>query len=155
VGSLLGMVIMGTPLTIQTADAPTPTGHYCQAAAHGDLVFVSGQLPVRPDGGESDRSFEAQVRQALSNLFAILSAAGSSPEHVLKVTVFLVGIEKWPIFNQLFGEVFGAVRPARSVVPVPHLHDGYLIEIEAIAIRIAEPEAPTPSKASMGGQDSP
>jgi 2-iminobutanoate/2-iminopropanoate deaminase len=136
------MVTMNTLARIQTANAPAPSGHYCQATVHGGLVFVSGQLPTRPDGGESDRSFEAQVRQALSNLFAILDAAGSGPEHVLKVTVFLVGIENWPIFNRLFGEAFGEARPARSVVPVPHLHDAYLIEIEAVALRSAPSGSP-------------
>ncbi len=128
---------MDTITRIQTVTAPAPSGHYCQATLHNDLVFVSGQLPTRPDSAEPDRAFEAQVRQALSNLFEILRAAHSSPEHVLKVTVFLVGIENWPVFNRIFGAAFGEARPARSVVPVPHLYDGYLIEIEAVAVRAA------------------
>jgi 2-iminobutanoate/2-iminopropanoate deaminase len=131
------MVTMNTLERIQTATAPAPSGHYSQATVHNDLVFVSGQLPTRPDGGESSRAFEAQVHQALSNLFEILRAADSGPEQVLKVTAFLVGIENWPVFNRIFGAAFGEARPARSVMPVPHLYDGFLIEIEAVAVRRA------------------
>jgi 2-iminobutanoate/2-iminopropanoate deaminase len=126
---------MTTITRIKAAGAPAASGHYSHATAHGNLVFVSGQLPVRPDGSEGDREFGAQVRQALGNLVAVLRSAGCGPEHVLKVTVFLVGIERWSVFNRLYGEIFGEIRPARSVVPVPHLHDGYLVEIEAVAVR--------------------
>jgi reactive intermediate/imine deaminase len=121
---------------ILTPNAPKPAGHYSQAVCHGDLVFVSGQLPVTLDGKIiSEASFEEQARLALSNLLAIVKAAGSSPERVLKVTVFLAGVEYWPKFNALYAEAFGDARPARSVVPVPALHYGCLVEIEAIAAR--------------------
>jgi reactive intermediate/imine deaminase len=121
---------------ILTENAPKPAGHYSQAVAHGDLIFVSGQLPVTLDGKiAADRSFEEQARLALANLIAIVSAAGSSPERVLKVTVFLAGVEYWPKFNAVYAEAFGDSRPARSVVPVPALHYGALVEIEAIAAR--------------------
>ena len=121
---------------ILTANAPKPGGHYSQAVCHGDLVFVSGQLPVTLDGKIiAEASFEDQARLALSNLLAIVKAAGSSPERVLKVTVFLAGVEYWPKFNALYAEAFGEARPARSVVPVPSLHYGCLVEIEAIAAR--------------------
>jgi reactive intermediate/imine deaminase len=121
---------------ILTDTAPKPAGHYAQAVACGDLVFVSGQLPVTLDGKIiADKSFEDQARLALANLLAIVKAAGSSPERVLKVTVFLAGVEYWPKFNALYAEAFGDARPARSVVPVPALHYGALIELEAIAAR--------------------
>jgi enamine deaminase RidA (YjgF/YER057c/UK114 family) len=91
---------------------------------------------VRPDGSHTaDLPFEAQARQALANLLAIVKVAGSGPERVLKVTAYIVGVEHWPAFNRLFAEAFGAARPARAVVPVPCLHHGYLIEIEAVAAR--------------------
>jgi 2-iminobutanoate/2-iminopropanoate deaminase len=121
---------------ILTPDAPKPAGHYSQAVCHGDLVFVSGQLPVALDGKIiADKSFEEQARVALDNLLAILKAAGSNPEQVLKVTVFLAGVEYWPKFNAVYAQAFGDARPARSVVPVPALHYGCLIELEAIAVR--------------------
>ena len=121
---------------IFTDSAPKPAGHYAQACCYGDLVFVSGQLPVSLEGKAlADKSFDEQVRQALVNLLAIVKAAGSGPDRVLKVTAFIVGVENWPAFNTVYAELFGAVRPARSVVPVPSLHHGCLIELEAIAAR--------------------
>ena len=121
---------------IVTDSAPKPAGHYAQACCYGDLVFVSGQLPVSLEGKAlADRSFDEQVRQALVNLLAIVKAAGSRPDRVLKVTAFIVGVENWPAFNAVYAETFGAARPARSVVPVPSLHHGCLIELEAIAAR--------------------
>jgi 2-iminobutanoate/2-iminopropanoate deaminase len=121
---------------IMTANAPKPAGHYSQACCFGDLVFVSGQLPVNLDGkARADLSFEEQVRLALTNVLAIVKAAGSSPNRVLKMTAFIVGVENWPAFNRVYAELFGDARPARSVVPVSSLHHGCLVEIEAIAAR--------------------
>ena len=121
---------------ISTDAAPKPAGHYSQGIAHGDLVFVSGQLPVTLEGKAlADKSFEEQVRQALANMLFIVAAGGSGPDRVLKVTAFIVGVENWPAFNKIYGEVFGASRPARSVVPVPSLHHGCLIELECIATK--------------------
>ena len=121
---------------IATEAAPKPAGHYSQACAFKDLVFVSGQLPVSLEGkARADLSFQDQVRLALSNLLSILKDSGSGADQVLKVTAFIVGVEHWPQFNAVYAEVFGASRPARSVVPVPSLHHGCLIEIEAIAAR--------------------
>jgi reactive intermediate/imine deaminase len=127
---------------ISTPSAPKPGGHYSQAAAWGDLVYVSGQLPGRTDGSSTaDLPFEAQARQAIANLLATLAAAGSGPDHTLKVTAYIVGIDHWTSFNQVYAELFGQACPARAVVPVPALHHGYLIEIEAVAVR----EAMSPS----------
>ena len=122
--------------TIATDAAPPPGGHYAQATASGDLLFVAGQLPVRPDGTHTtDLPFEEQARQALANLLAIVRAGGSGPERVLKVNVYIAGIEHWPAFNRVYAELFGDARPARAVVPVPELHFGYLVEVDAIAAR--------------------
>ena len=121
---------------IQTDNAPSPAGHYAQGIAYRDLLFVSGQLPVTREGkARPDIAFEEQVRLALGNLFAIVEAGGSAPDRVLKVTAFIVGVENWPSFNAVYAQVFGAWRPARSVVPVPALHHGCLIELEAVAVR--------------------
>lgn len=119
---------------IHTADAAAPGGRYSQAVAYGGVVYVSGQLPVRANGEHSaDQPFEVQASIALDNLMAILRQAGLSPTDLLKVTVYVVGIEHWPAFDRLYARYLGEHRPARAVVPVPVLHHGYLIEIEAIA----------------------
>ena len=121
---------------ITTQNAPKPAGHYSQACRYGDLIFVSGQLPVSLEGKAlAGVSFEEQVRVALGNLLAIVKEAGSGADRVLKVTAFIVGVENWLAFNRIYAELFGDSRPARSVVPVPSLHHGCLIEIEAIAAR--------------------
>lgn len=122
--------------TILSPEVPAPAGHYAQAVAYKDLVFVSGQLAPRPDGSHTaGEPFAVQARQALANLFAILKAGGCGPQDVLKVTAYLVGAGNWPEFNRIYAEVFGEHKPARAVVPVPELHYGYLIEVEAVAIR--------------------
>lgn len=119
---------------IATADAPTPAGHYSQAIVYDGVIYVAGQIPIRPDGTHRfDEPFEAQARQALANLLAIVRAAGSSPERILKVNVYIVGVEHWPAFNAVYAELFGDARPARAVIPVPELHHGYLVEVDAIA----------------------
>ena len=116
--------------------APPPGGHYSPAIACGDLVFVSGQLPVQRDGTHRpDLPFEAQARQVLDNLFEVLAEARCTPDRVLKVTVYVAGIEHWPAFNRIYAEYFREARPARAVVPVPELHYGYLVEVDAIAAR--------------------
>lgn len=115
-----------------------PGGHYSHAIRFGELVFTSGQLGIRPDGSHaSELAFEDQVRQALGNMLAALQAAGAHASDILKVTAYIVGVENWPRFNAVYAEVMGDARPARSVVAVPELHYGYLIEVEAIAARAA------------------
>lgn len=124
---------------VSTASAAAPGGHYSQAIVHGDHIYISGQLPIRPQGkaGEDVGDFESQARMALQNLLNVLAAAGGDPETLLKVTVYVVDIENWPIFNRVYAQLLGTARPARSVVPVPHLHYGYLLEVDAIAVRRA------------------
>jgi 2-iminobutanoate/2-iminopropanoate deaminase len=121
--------------TVATDGAPAPSGHYAQATVAGGLLFISGQLPFRPGGGAlADASFEVQASQALANLLAILYAAGSAPELLARVTVYVVDIRHWAKFDAIFAEMVPPARPARAVVPVPELHHGFLIEIEAIAL---------------------
>jgi reactive intermediate/imine deaminase len=128
---------MSAPIkTIETSAAPRPFGHYAQAVDAGGFVFVSGQLAARADGTSlADMPFESQARQALANLLAIVEGARLAPDRIAKVTAYLVGVEHWPVFNAIYAEAFGEHRPARAVVPVPALHHGYLIELEAIAMR--------------------
>lgn len=122
------------PEPVLTCDAPAPGGHYAQAVVYGGLVHVSGQLPVVAGQPHDPAApFETQVRRALANLLAILAAAGAAPDRLLKVTAYIVGADNWPAFNAIYAEVLGTARPARSVVPVPELHHGYLVEIDAVA----------------------
>jgi len=126
--------------TIVPDDLARPGGHYSHARRCGDLVFTSGQLPIRPDGSHTaDRPFEEQARQALGNVLAALRAAGAEPRDILKVTVYIVGVDLWPRFNAVYAEMMGEARPARTVVPITELHYGYLVEIDAIAACSAPP----------------
>jgi 2-iminobutanoate/2-iminopropanoate deaminase len=125
---------MSKLITVTTSDAPQPLGHYVQASSHEGLIFVSGQLAVRQDGSHAaDATFEEQTLQALANVLSIVKAAGGSPETILKINAYIVGVENWPVFNKIYRDVLGEARPARSVVPVPNLHYGYLIELDAVA----------------------
>ncbi|MCH8245422.1 MAG: RidA family protein [Bacteroidetes bacterium] len=120
--------------SISTPSAPTPAGHYSQAIVHNGLIFISGQLAVDPTTGEvRNGPIEEQTRLVLKNLSAILSAAGSDKNHVIKVTVYVSDIDLWGAVNDVYSEFFESHRPARAVVPSRDLHHGCLIELEAIA----------------------
>lgn len=124
---------------ISTQNAPAPMGHYSQAVVHQGLVYVSGQLPTDPITGERQLgSIEAQARQALGNLKAILEASGSDVAHVLKVTIYISDIELWGRVNAVYAAFFGEHRPARAVVPVKELHYGFQIEVDAVAAVIQD-----------------
>lgn len=119
---------------ITTDNAPAPAGHYSQAVRAGSHLYISGQLPIRADGSHPvDAGFEEQARQALANMLAILAAAGAGPRHLARVAVYIVGIEHWQRFNAIYAEMLPGARPARSVVPVPALHYGFLVEVDAVA----------------------
>lgn len=125
-------------VSITTDRAAPAGGHYSQGVRHGDLIHVSGQLPIAPDGTHhADADFERQARLAIGNMIAVVEAAGGSAATVLKVTVYLVGVANWPRFNAIYAEMMGDAKPARSVVPVPDLHYGYLVEVDAVAVRAA------------------
>ena len=127
---------MSKVVPVFTEKAPKPLGHYSQATRGAGLLYVSGQLPIPETGVPENQSapFEDQARRVLQNFLAILETAGADKQDVLKVTAYIVGSVNWPRFNQAFAEAFGDYRPARSVVPVPELHHGYLIEIDGVAV---------------------
>jgi 2-iminobutanoate/2-iminopropanoate deaminase len=121
---------------VSTDQAPRPGGHYSQAIVAGDLIFVSGQLPISVNGAlASNLTFAEQVRVALANVLSIIQAAGGDRNALVKVTAYIVGISNWAEFNRVYSEVMGPAKPARAVVPVPELHHGCLVEIDAIAVR--------------------
>ncbi|GAB4209708.1 MAG: RidA family protein [Roseiflexaceae bacterium] len=124
-----------TRQVIHTADAPAALGPYSQAIVFGDLVFCSGQIPLRPDGVQEQGEIGEQTRQVLTNLKAVLEAAGSSLERVLKTTVFLADMNDFAAMNAVYGEFFTAEPPARSTIQVARLPRDARVEIEAIAAR--------------------
>lgn len=123
--------------TILTDAAPTPAGHYVQAVQAGGHLYVSGQLPIRADGAPLPAmDFDTQARQAIGNMLAILESAGGTPGDLVRVTAYIVDVANWPRFNAVYAAMLPDVRPARTVVPVPELHYGYLVEVDAIAVLV-------------------
>jgi 2-iminobutanoate/2-iminopropanoate deaminase len=119
---------------IDTPNAPKAAGHYSQATVYNGLVFVAGQLSIDPATGEKKLgSIEEQTEQALANVHAILKAAGTDWDRVLKMNVSIADIELWEAVNKVYSRVLGENRPARAIIPCGKLHHGFLIEIEAIA----------------------
>ena len=117
------------------ADMAKPGGHYSHAVVANGFVFVSGQLPIAPDGMKlNDAPFAEQARQVLDNVATALRAAGSSIERLTQVRVYVTDMASWPAFNAIYAAWAGTARPARAVVPVPELHFGFKVEIEAVAI---------------------
>jgi 2-iminobutanoate/2-iminopropanoate deaminase len=120
--------------TIQPSTLAPPGGHYSHAVVSRGMVYVSGQLPITPEGDKlSNASFEEQAQQVLSNVAAALQAAGSGVEHLVQVRVYVTDIANWPAFNSLYAQWAGDTKPARAVIPVPVLHYGFQIEMEAVA----------------------
>lgn len=119
---------------IHTEKAPAAIGPYSQAIDLGELIYTSGQIPVAPDGSISSDISE-QTRQALENLKAVVEAAGSSFDKVVKTTVFITDMAQFGAINAVYAEFFSEPYPARSCVQVAALPKGVSIEIEAIAIK--------------------
>ncbi len=118
---------------ITTSDAPAAVGPYSQAIRAGDLVFTAGQLGIDPATGELADGVAAQAEQALANLDAILTAAGSGLAGLVKVTVFLAEIGDWAAVNEVYARRIPEPYPARSAFAVRDLPRGALVEIEAVA----------------------
>jgi 2-iminobutanoate/2-iminopropanoate deaminase len=119
---------------IETTDAPAAIGPYSQAILAGNTLYTSGQLGVDPVTGELAQGVEAQARQALTNLSAVLAKAGAGLGNVVKTTVFLADMDDFAAVNAIYGEAFGSQFPARSCVQVARLPKNGLVEIEAIAV---------------------
>lgn len=120
--------------TISTANAPAAIGPYAQGNIAGGLLFASGQIPLDPETGEIVGStIEEQTAQVMKNVAAILEAAGTDFNHVVKTTCFLNDMNDFTAFNAEYAKSFGEVRPARSAVAVEKLPKGALVEVEVIA----------------------
>ena len=121
---------------ISTAEAPQAIGPYSQAIEAGGFVFVSGQIPLIPATGELvEGSVEVQTARVLENLKAILEAAGSSLESVVKTTVYITNMDDFTKVNGIYGQYFQENPPARVCVEVSRLPKGALVEIDVIAAR--------------------
>lgn len=119
---------------VHTAKAPEPVGPYSQAVKVDQLLYCAGQIPIDPATGAIPEGIEAQTRQVLQNLGAILNAGGADFESVVKTTVFLKDMNDFPAMNVIYAETFGeTAAPARSTVQVARLPKDALVEIDAVA----------------------
>jgi 2-iminobutanoate/2-iminopropanoate deaminase len=120
---------------IQTDKAPKAIGPYAQAIKANDFIYTAGQIPIDPKTGNFvEGGINEQTRQVLENLKAVLVAAGSSLDQVVKATVFLKNMTDFPAMNEVYGEYLGNAKPARSTVAVAELPRGALVEIDLVAL---------------------
>ena len=126
-----------TPLkAVITQEAPAPVGPYNQAVIAGGWLYCSGQIPLDPATGAmvGEGNVEAETRQVLRNLKAVLQEAGTDPSHVVRTPVFLVDLGDFQAVNAIYAEMFGdGVSPARACVQVAALPKGSKVEIDCIA----------------------
>ena len=121
--------------TVNTDKAPKAIGPYEQAIKVGDLVYASGQIPLDPNTGNLvEGDVKIQTRRVMENLKAVVEAAGSSLDRVVKATVFLKNIGDFAVVNEVYAEYLVAAKPARSTVAVADLPRGALVEIDLIAL---------------------
>ena len=121
--------------SVQTREAPKAIGPYAQAIKANGFVYTAGQIAIRPETGEMvDGGIAAQTRQVFANLTAVLNAAGTSMDQVVKATVFLRHMADFAAMNEIYAEHLGKATPARSTVAVAELPRRALVEIDLIAV---------------------
>jgi 2-iminobutanoate/2-iminopropanoate deaminase len=120
---------------VHTASAPAAIGPYSQAVKVGNLLFTSGQIPLKADGTFVEGDIREQIRQVLQNLDEVLKAAGFRREEVVKSTIFLTDLGDFQVVNEEYGAFFGSHRPARSCVQVAQLPRNAKVEIELTAVK--------------------
>lgn len=118
---------------VSTPEAPAAIGPYAQAVRVGNLLFTSGQIPLKPDGQLAEGGIVEQTNQVLANLKAVLAAEGATLRDVVKTTVFLKDMNQFAAFNEAYAAHFGDHTPARSTVEVARLPRDVFVEIELIA----------------------
>lgn len=120
---------------VNTNEAPAAVGPYSQAVKKGNMLFVSGQIPLVPGTGELvEGDIQAQTKQAMENVKAVLAAGGASLNDVVKTTVFITSMSDFPLVNEIYAQYFQAEPPARACVEVSALPKGANVEVEAVAI---------------------
>jgi len=120
---------------ISTQQAPAAVGPYSQAVQIGDLIYSAGQIALVPETGKMiEGGIEAQTRQVMQNLSAVLEAAGSNLSNVVKTTIYVIDLADFAIINQVYGSFFEVDPPARSTVQVAALPLGAQVEIEVVAV---------------------
>jgi 2-iminobutanoate/2-iminopropanoate deaminase len=126
----MNKTVISTPL------APAAAGQYSQAVRTGNLLFASGQIPIDPASGQiiDDKSIAAQTRRVLTNLQAVVAAAGGSMEHIVKTTVYLKNMSEFAEMNSVYAEFFHTNPPARATVEVARLPRDVSIEVDCIAV---------------------
>ncbi|WP_270182908.1 RidA family protein [Alkalihalobacillus sp. CinArs1] len=117
-----------------TQEAPEAIGPYSQGIIVNNLFYSSGQIPLKPDGTMVGEGIEEQTHQVFANVKAVLEAAGSSLEDVVKTTVFIKDMNQFGSINEVYGEYFSEHKPARSCVEVARLPKDALVEMEVIAL---------------------
>jgi 2-iminobutanoate/2-iminopropanoate deaminase len=121
--------------SVQTGEAPKAIGPYAQAIKANGFVYTAGQIAIRPESGAMvDGGIAAQTRQVFANLAAVLKAAGTSMDQVVKATVFLRDMGDFGAMNEVYAEYLGKAAPARSTVAVAELPRGALVEIDLVAV---------------------
>jgi 2-iminobutanoate/2-iminopropanoate deaminase len=120
---------------IQAPELAPPAGHYSQATVSHGFVFLSGLLPAADAKGEVSGSFREQCESVFEKAAHVLRAADCDWHDVVSCTVYIVGIERWAELNDVYAAVFGEHKPARTVVPVPPLRSGALLEVQIVAAR--------------------
>jgi 2-iminobutanoate/2-iminopropanoate deaminase len=120
---------------IETSQAPQAIGPYVQAIQVGDFIYTSGQIPLTPEGEIVGGDIKTQTHQVLKNISAVLDAAGSDLQHVVKTTLFIKDMEQFATINEIYGQYFTDHKPARSCVEVARLPKDVLIEMEVVAVR--------------------
>lgn len=124
-----------TKKQIQTSAAPAAIGPYSQAIQAGDFIFYSGQIPLDPQTGDMVAGgIVAQTRQVMMNMQAVLSASGRNFADIVKTTIYLTDLADFATVNEIYGEFFTEVPPARACVQVAALPKGAVVEIEWIAV---------------------
>jgi len=119
---------------ISTEKAPAAIGPYSQGTVAGGFLFTSGQLPINPLTGKVPSTIEEQTIQVLNNLKAVIEAAGSSLEKVVKCTVYLQNFSDFEVMNKIYSTYFPVNSPARATVEVSKMAKNALVEIDAVAI---------------------
>ncbi|PIE46318.1 MAG: reactive intermediate/imine deaminase [Gammaproteobacteria bacterium] len=117
---------------IATANAPAAVGTYSQAVRSGNLVFLSGQIPLDPATMELKQGFTAQTHQVFNNLKAVVEAAGGSMDQIIKLTIFVMDLDNFAELNDIMAEYFTQPYPARAAVQVAGIPKGAEVEMEAI-----------------------